>query len=98
MNVIQDTSILGQIKTAIIDQAPIKVIELSRAEMDQFLASEEFNMVRSTDSHYGAMVVPVPTKLVTGKTMHNNVPVEKPAVISCYYQGVKIVAPDQTFA
>lgn len=87
MQVIRDTTILGQVKEAIMQAEAageaIQAIVLTRAEMDEFMASEEFNHFKSPDSHYGAIVVPVPTKIET---------VREREVISCYYRGIRIHA------
>ena len=88
MQVIKDTTILGQIKTAISENVDIKYIQVTAAEMQAFLNSQEFKTHPSADKHYASDSLPVPTK-IAGVKKEGDVP------SSCMYQGIRIVVVEE---
>lgn len=85
MNVVYDTGIVGQIKEAIAtaesNGKAIKQIEVTEAEMKEFLNHPNFKIY--IDKHYGAFDLPVPLHIEPCGP--NEVPK------SCWYMGAKIV-------
>jgi hypothetical protein len=85
MLVITEDTILGQIKDTINSAtSAIKYIQLTEAEMAEFIKSPEFKIHPTADKHYAENTVPVPTQM-TGVKQYGDTP------RSCIYMGIRLI-------
>lgn len=92
MNIVEDDSIFGQITWAIkTTEVPIKRIELTPLEMQEFMANSSFNSSTSLDSHYGEDVAQAPTGIQPPKVFNAGTEDELETYAACTYMGVLLV-------
>lgn len=92
MNIVEDTSIFGQITWAIkTSEVPIARIELTPAEMDEFMRYRHFSSTTTLDSHYGEDVVQAPTGIQPRKVYNAGTDDEIETFSSVTYMGVELV-------